>query len=138
MILANPLYYRDFQYVCCDEPDRDELIRDDDSDDENDCEQSDLVSILLNMAYIPEEVIAQFKFEVGFYKSFKPLMISYNKRKGSNSYSENDESLKSSKSSAKSPNKSNDKTILTELEAEKSMSYELIPGKLIPNKFQLI
>jgi len=38
-------------------PNRNELIKDDDSDDENDCEQSDIVSILLNMAYIPEEVI---------------------------------------------------------------------------------
>jgi hypothetical protein len=58
IVLANPLYYRDFQYICCDVPDRDQLIKDDDDDDENDCEQSDLVSILLNMAYIPEEVIS--------------------------------------------------------------------------------
>lgn len=71
-ILANPLYSRDFQYVCCDIPDRNELIKDDDDDDENDCEQSDLVSILLNMAYIPEEVISHFSFEAGFYKTFKP------------------------------------------------------------------
>jgi hypothetical protein len=82
MLLANPLYYRDFQYVCCDVPDRDQLIKDDDDNDENDCEQSDLVSILLNMAYIPEEVMAQFRFESGFYKTFKPLMEEYNNRKG--------------------------------------------------------
>jgi hypothetical protein len=38
------------------------LINDDDDDDENDCEQSDLVAILLNMAHIPEEVMEKFKF----------------------------------------------------------------------------
>ena len=78
MILANPLYSRDFQYISCDVPDRNNLIKDDDDDDENDCEQSDMVSMLLNMAYIPEEVISQFRFENGFYKTFKPLMEEYN------------------------------------------------------------
>lgn len=33
-----------------------------------------MVSILLNMAYIPEEVIGQFAFESGFHKKFKPSM----------------------------------------------------------------
>ena len=37
-ILSNPLYYRDFQYICCDVPDRNSLIKDDDDDDDNDCE----------------------------------------------------------------------------------------------------
>lgn len=56
-ILANPLYYRDFQYICCDVPSRNTLIKDDDDDEDNDCEQSDIVSIVLNMAYIPDEVL---------------------------------------------------------------------------------
>lgn len=56
MILANPIYYRDFQYICCDVPDRATLIKDDDDDEDNDCEQSDIVSIILNLAYIPEYV----------------------------------------------------------------------------------
>jgi hypothetical protein len=38
IILANPMYARDFYYVSCDVPDRDTLIKDDDDDDENDCE----------------------------------------------------------------------------------------------------
>lgn len=38
MILANPLYYRDFQYICCNVPDRATLIKDDDDDEDNDCE----------------------------------------------------------------------------------------------------
>jgi len=62
IILANPLYYRDFQYICCDVPSRDTLIKDDDDDEGNDCEQSDIVSIVLNMAYIPDEVLNEFKF----------------------------------------------------------------------------
>jgi len=74
IILANPLYFRDFYYICCDVPDRNTLIKDDDDDEENDCEQSDMVSIILNLAYIPEEVIQQFKFETGFHKQFGPAM----------------------------------------------------------------
>jgi len=37
-ILANPTYYRDFQYICCDVPDRNTLIKDDDTNEENDSE----------------------------------------------------------------------------------------------------
>lgn len=33
------------------------------------------------MAYVPEQVIAQFRFESGFYKTFKPLMEQYNARR---------------------------------------------------------
>jgi len=66
--LANPLYYRDFYYICCDVPDRDTLIKDDDDDEGNDCEQSDLVSLILNLAHIPEEVMGKFKFVSGFNK----------------------------------------------------------------------
>ena len=77
IILANPLYYRDFQYICCDVPDRDNLIKDDDDDEENDCEQSDMVSIILNLAHIPEYVTEKFKFETGFHKKFKPAMIEF-------------------------------------------------------------
>ena len=35
IILSNPLYYRDFYYICCDVPDRDALIKDDDDDEGN-------------------------------------------------------------------------------------------------------
>jgi len=50
------------------------LIKDDDDDEDNDCEQSDIVSIILNLAYIPEYVIEKFKFETGFQKKFLPAM----------------------------------------------------------------
>jgi len=72
--LANPRYYRDFQYICCDVPDRNTLIKDDDDDEENDCEQSDMVSIILNLAYVPEFVVEKFSFTTGFHKKFKPAM----------------------------------------------------------------
>ena len=80
--MANPLYYRDFQYICCDVPDRDTLIKDDDDDEGNDCEQSDIVSITLNMAYVPDEVLEEFRFESGFHKKFKPSMDAYLLKKG--------------------------------------------------------
>lgn len=63
-------------------PDRDTLIKDDDDDEGNDCEQSDIVSIVLNMSYVPEEVLEVFKFETGFHKKFKPAMDSYLVKKG--------------------------------------------------------
>jgi hypothetical protein len=100
-VLANPHYSRDFQYISCDTPDRDKLIKDDDDDDENDCEQSDLVAILLNMAYIPEEIMEQFKFENGFNKTFKPLMDAYHERKGTSSSGKTSSPLEKSSSSEK-------------------------------------
>ena len=74
IILANPTYYRDFQYICCDVPNRAELIKDDDDDEGNDCEQSDIVAIMLNLAFIPEHVSENFKFETGFSKNFMKAM----------------------------------------------------------------
>jgi hypothetical protein len=88
IILANPLYYRDFQYICCDVPDRNNLIKDDDEDEDNDCEQSDIVSIILNMAYIPDDVILEFSFETGFHKKFRPAMNAYLAKKGKPSIEE--------------------------------------------------
>lgn len=53
-VLANPLYLDDFQYVSAAEPDRVDLIIDDDTNDENDAMQSDLVRLALNLAYMSE------------------------------------------------------------------------------------
>jgi len=68
------LYYRDFYYICCDVPDRNTLIKDDDEDEGNDCEQSDIVSLMLNLAFVPEFVAEKFAFESGFSKKLKPAM----------------------------------------------------------------
>ena len=51
-ILANPYYQRQFCYFTVALPDREDYIIDDDSDEGNDCEQSDIVSIMLNLAYL--------------------------------------------------------------------------------------
>jgi len=54
-ILANPSYFSAFQYIPCNVPNRNALIIDDDENEENDLEQSDMVSLILNLAFIPEK-----------------------------------------------------------------------------------
>lgn len=51
-ILANPLYLEAFQYVSASQENRGDFIIDDDSDEENDAAQSDLVRASLNLAFI--------------------------------------------------------------------------------------
>jgi hypothetical protein len=51
-ILANPLYLESFQYVSASQENRCDFIIDDDSDEENDAAQSDLVRASLNLAFI--------------------------------------------------------------------------------------
>merc|ERR550532_1857193 len=55
-LLANPAYVQDFAYISVNTPDRENLIVDDDDDEGNDCEQADMVNIILNMAYIRESL----------------------------------------------------------------------------------
>ena len=64
IVLANPAYYRDFYYICCDVPDRATLIKDDDEDEGNDNEQSDIVAIILNLAFVPEYVGKLYKINI--------------------------------------------------------------------------
>jgi len=47
------------------------LIKDDDDDEGNDNEQSDIVSIMLNLAFLPEKLVEKFRFESGFSKLIK-------------------------------------------------------------------
>ena len=54
-ILANPLYFDDFQYVTAAEDQRDLMIIDDDEQEGNDSAQSDLVRVCLNLAYLTED-----------------------------------------------------------------------------------
>lgn len=61
-ILANPLYFDDFQYIPAGEPDRAELIIDNDKDEENDAAQSDLVRVALFLAYLTVDEAKNFKF----------------------------------------------------------------------------
>lgn len=59
-ILCNPAYVSDFSYFSVDMPNRNTFIVDDDSDEENDCEQSDIVCILINLAYLRHSVAKTF------------------------------------------------------------------------------
>ena len=62
-ILANPLYFDDFQYVSASLENRKAYIIDDDSDEENDAVQSDIVRVALNLAYMKEDEAKNFKFD---------------------------------------------------------------------------
>ena len=68
-VLANPTYARDFNYITASVEDRADYIVDGDSDEENDCEQSDMVSILINLAYLKQDVARTFKFGPGYSKT---------------------------------------------------------------------
>lgn len=69
-ILSNPLYQDDFQYVTAAEDNRDEMIIDDDFEEGNDCAQSDLVRVMINLAYLTEDEAKNFKFTPAGLKGF--------------------------------------------------------------------
>lgn len=73
-VLANPYYSRDFSYFSVDIPNRNDFINDEDSDEDNDCEQSDMVSILLNLAYAKSIVAEKFEFNPNYRKDFGEAM----------------------------------------------------------------
>jgi len=68
-ILANPLYLDDFQYFTAADDDREKYIIDDDSDEDNDNAQSDLVRMVLNLAFMTEEQAKNFSFDKGAYSA---------------------------------------------------------------------
>ena len=72
--MANPAYVRAFNYIEVNVPSREDLIVDGDSEEGNDCEQSDMVSILVNLAFVKSKVAKEFKFEPGYSKSFQADM----------------------------------------------------------------
>jgi len=62
-ILANPLYFDDFQYVSASVKDREKFIIDDDDEEGNDAVQSDIVRFALNLAYMNEQEAKEFVFD---------------------------------------------------------------------------
>lgn len=62
-LLRNPLYQQAFQYFSADLDDRKEYIVDGDDDDTNDCAQSDLVRIVLNLAFLTEDDVKNMTFD---------------------------------------------------------------------------
>ena len=67
-ILANPLYLDDFQYFSASMDDREKYIIDDDDDEDNDNAQSDLVKVILNLAFLTEKQAKAFSFSKDAYK----------------------------------------------------------------------
>jgi hypothetical protein len=71
-ILASEQYAKDFQYyspALGDE--RSCYIKDDDEDEDNDMMQSDIVKILLNLAFLPLSLATTFTFDKKFYERAK-------------------------------------------------------------------
>ena len=64
-IVANPDYTHAFAYVPTANPRRSELIVDDDDNEDNDCEQSDMVAMILNLAFMKEEAAREMTFGTG-------------------------------------------------------------------------
>jgi len=64
--LANPTYIQDFSYISCSIPDREDYIVDDDDNEENDNEQSDLVALVLNLAYVDDRLVEKLEIKNGF------------------------------------------------------------------------
>jgi hypothetical protein len=66
-ILANEQYLDDFQYFSAALDDRGDYIKDDDEDDSNDAAQSDLVRMVLNLAFMNEKRGKSFTFDKSCY-----------------------------------------------------------------------
>ena len=62
-LLANPLYFDDFQYISASLQNRENYIIDDDEDEGNDAVQSDVIRLALNLAYMNEQEAHEFKFD---------------------------------------------------------------------------
>ncbi len=69
-ILSNPDYSDAFYYIGAFINERENLIKDGDMDEGNDCEQSDIVMILLNLSCVPDEIAQRFDFKPGFQEDF--------------------------------------------------------------------
>ena len=50
------------------------MIVDGDDDEDNDCEQSDMVQLLLNVAFAPTDVVERFNFGPGICTEFRNMM----------------------------------------------------------------
>ena len=81
-LMANPMYVRAFNYIEIDVPNRENLIVDGDDNEGNDCEQSDMVNILINLAFVKPKVGREFKLESGYSESFKADMQTSQFQKG--------------------------------------------------------
>ena len=70
-MLSNPRYANAFSFIPVCTPNRKEHIIDEDDNEDNDVEQSDMVQILLNLAYLPDKSAELFEFKPGFTNDFR-------------------------------------------------------------------
>jgi len=64
-LLANPMYAEDFAYISISEPHRRDLITTDEVDETNEYEQSDLVCLILNLAFVDDNFVKELTFGPG-------------------------------------------------------------------------
>ena len=76
-LLANPYYQRHFNYFPVMLPNRHEYIVDDDSDEDNDCEQSDFVMFFVNLAYLKEDYAKEIGLRKGYHERAKARSMKY-------------------------------------------------------------
>lgn len=85
-ILASEQYAKDFQYFS---PalgdDRAKYIKDADDDEDNDMMQSDIVKIILNLAFLPMSLASTFTFDTEFYRKAKEHVHKQKKEKAESS-----------------------------------------------------
>ena len=60
---------------------RNDFIVDNDDNEDNDCEQVDMVSILVNLAFVNKDVATSFQFAPGYSKSFINAVNDSNEKK---------------------------------------------------------
>lgn len=61
-LLRNPSYHQAFSYYSADNNNRELMIVDGDSDEDNDVGQSDLVRVALNLAFLSQEEVKEIEF----------------------------------------------------------------------------
>ena len=76
-ILSNNTYADSFCYIGAHIPEREKLIEDGDDDDGDNCEQSDMVQVLLNLGAVNDEVAQHISFGKGFRRTFKGRQLAY-------------------------------------------------------------
>lgn len=78
-ILRNPNYHQAFQYFASDLADRPSYIVDGNEDEKDDCAQSDLVRLVLNLAFLPRQELEShgFKFEANQCLKMKEVSKTY-------------------------------------------------------------
>lgn len=81
-ILANPFYAESFAYIPLSVENRANLIVDDDDNEDNDCEQSDMVSLILNLAFVSDAFVKDIVFETGISMQLKGLRLGQKATKG--------------------------------------------------------